>query len=61
LKDTCEVAVSERMKPAKTGDFVRVTSIESDPAHIAEGITYFQEKVVPSLRTQRVSEALLTR
>lgn len=51
-EDTCEVAVSERFKPAKSGAFVRVTTVQADPAHIAEGIKYFQEKVVPSLRTQ---------
>jgi len=51
-EDTCEVAVSERMKPAKTGAFVRVTTVEADPAHLAEGIAYLQEKIMPSLRTQ---------
>lgn len=56
-EDTCEVAVSERFKPAKSGAFVRVTTVQADPAHIAEGIKYFQEKVVPSSAPSRVSEA----
>ncbi|HEV2009654.1 MAG TPA: hypothetical protein VGS17_01325 [Candidatus Limnocylindria bacterium] len=51
-EDECEVAVHERIQPAKAGVFVRVTTIEADPAKAAEGIAHFKEKVVPLIRAQ---------
>jgi heme-degrading monooxygenase HmoA len=48
----CEVVVQERIQPPKAGVFVRVTTVEADPAKTAEGIAYFKEKVVPVIRAQ---------
>jgi heme-degrading monooxygenase HmoA len=48
----CEVMVQERIQPPKAGVFVRVTTLEADPAKTAEGIAYFKEKVVPVIREQ---------
>jgi heme-degrading monooxygenase HmoA len=50
--DECEVVVQERIQPPKAGVFVRVTTVEADPAKTAEGIAYFKEKVVPVIREQ---------
>ena len=50
--DECEVAVLERIQPAKAGAFVRVTTVEADPAKAADGIAHFKEKVVPVVRAQ---------
>jgi hypothetical protein len=50
--DECELMVQERMQPPKAGVFVRVTTVEADPAKTAEGIAYFKEKVVPVIRAQ---------
>ena len=50
--DECEVVVQERIQPAKAGVFVRVTTVEADPAKAAEGIAHFKEKVVPVIRAQ---------
>lgn len=51
-EDECEIAVRERIQPPKAGVFVRVTTVESDPAKIAEGIAYYKEKIVPWIRGQ---------
>ena len=51
-EDECEVMVQERIQPPKAGVFVRVTTVEADPAKTAEGIAYFKEKVVPVIRAQ---------
>jgi hypothetical protein len=50
--DEYEVAVLERIQPAKAGVFVRVTTVEADPAKHAEGIANFKEKIVPVIRKQ---------
>jgi hypothetical protein len=51
-EDEYEVAVLERIQPAKAGVFVRVTTVEADPAKHAEGIANFKEKIVPVIRKQ---------
>ncbi|HVR89039.1 MAG TPA: hypothetical protein VHG53_05780 [Candidatus Limnocylindria bacterium] len=51
-EDECEVAVQERIQPAKAGVFVRVTTVEADPAKAADGIANFKEKIVPAIRAQ---------
>ena len=59
-EDECEVAVQERIQPAKAGTFVRVTTVEADPAKAADGIAHYKEKVVPVIRAQAgVRTALL--
>jgi heme-degrading monooxygenase HmoA len=50
--DEYEVAVLERIQPAKAGVFVRVTTVDADPAKHAEGIANFKEKIVPVIRKQ---------
>lgn len=51
-EDECEVAVQERFQPPKAGVFVRVTTVEADPARADEGIAFYEEKVVPVIRKQ---------
>ena len=51
-EDECEVAVHERIQPAKAGVFVRVTTVEGDPAKAADGIVHYKEKIVPVIRAQ---------
>jgi heme-degrading monooxygenase HmoA len=51
-EDECEVAVQERFQPPKAGVFVRVTTVEADPAMADEGIAFYEEKVVPVIREQ---------
>ena len=50
--DECEIAVQERIQPAKAGVFVRVTTVEADSAKAAAGIAHFKEKVLPVIRAQ---------
>ncbi|MDP9274740.1 MAG: hypothetical protein M3O99_03990, partial [Chloroflexota bacterium] len=51
-EDECEVAVQERIQPPKAGVFVRVTTVEADPAKAADGIAFYEEMVVPMIRKQ---------
>jgi antibiotic biosynthesis monooxygenase len=51
-EDECEVAVLERIQPPKAGVFVRVTTADADPAKAAEGIAFYEEKIVPVIRKQ---------
>ena len=57
--DECEVAVQERMQPAKAGVFVRVTTVEGDPAKVADGIAHYKEKIVPVIRAQAGARSAL--
>jgi hypothetical protein len=50
--DEYEVAVLERIQPAKAGVFVRVTTVHADAAKHAEGIANFKEKILPAIRKQ---------
>jgi hypothetical protein len=51
-EDECEVVVQERIQPPKAGVFVRVTTVEADPAKADEGIAFYEEKIVPVIRKQ---------
>jgi heme-degrading monooxygenase HmoA len=51
-EDECEVAVLERFKPAKAGAFIRLTSATTEAAHVAEAISFFKTKVVPTTKNQ---------
>jgi heme-degrading monooxygenase HmoA len=51
-EDECEVVVQERIQPPKAGVFVRVTTVEADPAKAAEGVAFYKEKIVPVIRKQ---------
>jgi antibiotic biosynthesis monooxygenase len=51
-EDECEVVVQERIQPPKAGVFVRVTTVEADPAKAAEGIAFYEEMIVPVIRKQ---------
>ena len=50
--DECEVALLERFKPAKSGVFVRVTTVQGDPAQVDKAIANFKETIVPSILKQ---------
>ena len=50
--DECEVALLERFKPAKSGVFVRVTTVQGDPAQVDKAIANFKETIVPSIQKQ---------
>lgn len=58
-EDECEVAVQERMQPPKAGVFVRVTTVEGDPAKVADGIAQYKEKIVPVIRAQAGARSAL--
>ncbi len=51
-EDECEVVVQERFQPPKAGAFLRMTTVEGDPAKAAEGIAHYKEKIVPVIRKQ---------
>jgi heme-degrading monooxygenase HmoA len=51
-EDECEVAVMERFKPAKAGAFIRLTSATTETAHVAEAISFYKTKVVPTTKNQ---------
>lgn len=46
-EDECEVAVQVRFQPPKSGTWVRVTTVEADPAKVDQGISEYKTKVVP--------------
>ena len=50
--EECEVAVLERIKPAKAGVWARVTTVHGDPTHASEAISNFKEKIVPAIQKQ---------
>ena len=58
-EDECELAVRERIQPAKAGTFVRVTTVEADPAKAADGIAHYKEKIVPVIRAQAGARSAL--
>jgi heme-degrading monooxygenase HmoA len=51
-EDECEVALLERIKPAKAGVWARITTVHGDPAHISEALSNFKEKIVPVIQKQ---------
>ena len=51
-EDECEVAVLERFKPAKVGAWLRLNSITTTAANVAEAISFFKTKIVPTLEKQ---------
>jgi heme-degrading monooxygenase HmoA len=50
--DECEVAVQERFQPPKVGTWVRVTTLQGDPAKVNEGISSYKSRVVPTIKQQ---------
>lgn len=55
--DDCEVALLERFQPAKAGVWLRVTSVQGDPAQADKAIANFREIIVPSIKKQPGSRA----
>ncbi len=51
-EDEVEVFISKRFKPAKSGVWVRVTTLQSDPAKLEQGIAEFKQKILPKLEGQ---------
>jgi len=50
--DDCEVALLERFQPAKAGVWLRVTTVQGDPAQADKAIANFRETIVPSIKKQ---------
>ncbi len=50
--DECEVAFLERFQPATAGGWVRLTTVQGDPAQLSQAVSNFREAIVPSLRRQ---------
>jgi heme-degrading monooxygenase HmoA len=44
-----EVVVQHRPQPTEAGNFVRVTSLEGDPAKVDDAIRHFESEVVPAV------------
>jgi heme-degrading monooxygenase HmoA len=44
-----EATVQHRPKPTEAGNWVRVTSLEGDPAKVDEGIAHFESTVIPGM------------
>jgi len=57
--DECEVTVQERFQPPKAGTWVRVTTVEGDPAKVNEGISSYKTRVVPTIQKQRGARAAI--
>jgi heme-degrading monooxygenase HmoA len=58
-EDECEVAVQERFKPPKAGVWVRVTTLQADPAKVGPAIETYKSKVVPIVREQPGARAAI--
>jgi len=50
--DECEVAILERFQPAKPGVWLRVTTVQGDPAQADRTIANFRETIIPSIKKQ---------
>jgi heme-degrading monooxygenase HmoA len=50
--DECEVAFLERFEPASAGAWVRLTTVQGDPAQLSQAASSFREKIVPSVKRQ---------
>ncbi len=55
----CEVAVQERFQPPKANVWVRVTTVEGDPAKVDEGIASYKKSVVPTVQKQPGARAAI--
>jgi heme-degrading monooxygenase HmoA len=44
-----EVVVQHRPKPTEAGNFVRISSLDGDPARVDEAIRHFEAEVVPAV------------
>jgi heme-degrading monooxygenase HmoA len=51
-EDECEVAVLERFEPAPAGSWVRLNSVTTQAAHIADATAIFKARVVPATEKQ---------
>jgi heme-degrading monooxygenase HmoA len=58
-ENECEVVVQERFKPPKSGTWVRITTVEGDPARINDGIADYRSKVVPNVQKQPGARAAI--
>jgi heme-degrading monooxygenase HmoA len=44
-----EVVVQHRPQPTEAGNFVRITSLDGDPAKVDDAISHFEAEVVPAV------------
>lgn len=58
-ENECEVVVQERFKPPKSGTWVRVTTVEGDPARVNEAISDYKVKAVPTVQKQPGARAAI--
>src|SRR3989442_9744642 len=58
-ENECEVAVQERFKPPKSGTWVRVTTIDGDPARVNEAVSDYKTKAVPTVKKQPGARAAI--
>lgn len=58
-EDECEVAVEERFQAPKAGTYVRVTTVDGDPAKADAGIATYKSKVIPIVRQAGARAAIL--
>jgi heme-degrading monooxygenase HmoA len=57
VSENYEVVVQHRPVPTEAGNFVRVTSLDGDPARVDEAIRHFETEVVPALSRLAGSQA----
>ena len=50
--DECEVALLERFQSPKSHVWVRITTVQGDPAQADKAISNFKEMIVPSIKKQ---------
>lgn len=50
--DECHVAFLERFQPPMGGGWVRLTTVQGNPAQLSQAVSNFKEKIVPSIRRQ---------
>jgi len=50
--DECEVAVLERFQQPKSGVWVRMTTVQGDPAQLSQAVSNFRERIVPAIKKQ---------
>jgi heme-degrading monooxygenase HmoA len=50
--DECSVAFLERFQPPIAGGWVRLTTVQGNPAQLSQAVSNFKEKIVPAIRHQ---------
>lgn len=55
--DECEVVLLERFQPARSGVWVRLTTMQGDPAQGSQAASRFKDRIVPTIKDRAGARA----